>query len=225
MNRLLQFLALAALANLPIGAAEESVAPLQMSNAELYTVLAYYQRVAGRAVFVSPHVDCRQRVGIESPEAITKEQGLQLVRATLLVKYEILIRDTKTGETLVESAAPRRVQERRVRNPEEPESRTNVEFPNTDLRDVLVFYEMRSGQSVFAAINLGFPAVTISSKEPLARAQVIPFIRDALGENYGFETRTLRSGEVVVKKGAPPLRPQAEPAVPAGRVRVRSISR
>ncbi len=106
--------------------------------------------------------------------------------------------------------------------PASAEKKEVIQFPNTDARDVLLFYSRRAGKKVFVAPDVE-GGVTIAASAP--RAETLEIIRKALQEQLGLVVRETADRELLVERPKdrkdPPSR--ESPAAGAER-RVRPIA-
>ena len=103
-----------------------------------------------------------------------------------------------------------------------------LQFPKTDVRHVLAFYERLTTKPVFIALDLQ-ALVTVQTAEPIPRAAALELIRTTLLERYGIEFRTTDRNETLAgwsrdpkypRRSDEPMIDEERSALPKGRVRI-----
>ena len=88
-----------------------------------------------------------------------------------------------------------------------------LHFPNTDIRDVLLFYGHRAGKKVFVAPDVE-GGVTIQASAP--RAETLETMRKAFQEQLGLVTRETPDGELLVERSKDAKAPRGRDRQRAG---------
>lgn len=78
--------------------AEENLVPLFLTKCDVREVLALYERLSNKPVFVA--LDLQASVTVNTPKPIPLADAIELIRTTLLEHYGIELRTTDRGEIL-----------------------------------------------------------------------------------------------------------------------------
>jgi len=82
-----------------------------------------------------------------------------------------------------------------------------LEFPKTDVREILWFYQKLTGRPVLVELDLQ-ALVTIEPHKDIPQAEAIELIRKTLLESYGIEMRESVHGETLVRWSQDPKYPR-----------------
>lgn len=122
VRRLLAALLGCALA-LTARAADRDMVRISVHKDRVETALMLYERLTKKPVFIA--LDLQALVSIEPPDDLSREAAITLIRTTLLERYGIELRTTKTGETLAAWSKDPKY----PRHTEEPEPRPEPPLP------------------------------------------------------------------------------------------------
>ncbi|HEX8294951.1 MAG TPA: hypothetical protein VF593_01510 [Chthoniobacteraceae bacterium] len=82
-----------------------------------------------------------------------------------------------------------------------------LDFPKSDVADVLAIYERLGGAPVFASLDLK-ALVTVQTSEPVSRAAALQLIRKTLLERYGIAIREVDQSTILAGWSKDPLHPR-----------------
>ncbi|WP_038172777.1 hypothetical protein [Verrucomicrobium sp. BvORR106] len=82
-----------------------------------------------------------------------------------------------------------------------------MQFVETELRDVLQFYEKLTARPVYASLDLQ-AVVSVGDYKPLSKSDAADHIQSILLERYGIELRTTEKGETLAGWSKDPKYPR-----------------
>lgn len=183
--------------------AEEDLIDLTFPKADVRDILSYYRLLMDKPVFLKPEL-----AGIVAIDkrSVPRKDAPAVIRKTLVENYGIAMRETKEGEWLVERSQDPKIPRRSEQPRTEEEGRGDLQFPKTDLRDVLAFYGNRVKKPVFVSYEVSATITIVEAN--VAMKDVPELIRKTLLQKYGIAMRETKDGEVLVEWSTDPKYPR-----------------